>query len=223
MTVLLDAIAGRGYPVSVLYPATTPIYRSLGWELAGGHHRAVIPARTLGAFVPADVTSGPACCPVTSAPPPNGGRTCAARAREGTAGEVVAVIGRVHERARDCGPNTRDAGIMARWLADPDLFAYLAADGFLAYRWHRGHDEILVELGGRRHRPDDPRAVVDRRVAFLDRHLRPRPDRPGVRPMAFLGLAVSCAPLWIEDDTCNRSADSFPPNTLCNELDTRIP
>ena len=56
MTVLLDAIAGRGYPVSVLYPATTPIYRSLGWELAGGHHRAVIPARTLGAFIPADVT-----------------------------------------------------------------------------------------------------------------------------------------------------------------------
>jgi predicted N-acetyltransferase YhbS len=35
MTEVLDAIAGRGYPVSVLYPATTPIYRSLGWELAG--------------------------------------------------------------------------------------------------------------------------------------------------------------------------------------------
>ena len=36
MTALLDAVAERGYPLSALYPATMPIYRSLGWELAGG-------------------------------------------------------------------------------------------------------------------------------------------------------------------------------------------
>ena len=39
MTEALNLIAERGYPLSALYPATTPIYRSLGWELAGGKHR----------------------------------------------------------------------------------------------------------------------------------------------------------------------------------------
>ena len=39
MTELLDVIAERGYPLSALYPATTPIYRSLGWELAGAKHK----------------------------------------------------------------------------------------------------------------------------------------------------------------------------------------
>ncbi len=142
--VLLEAIAARGYPVSVLYPATTPIYRSLGWELAGGHHRAAIPARSLRAFVPPDVTRK------SSGPPgdePAGTEHPAAVRRAGPddAGEVLAVIGRAHERARDCGPNTRDRGTVARWLADPELFAYLAADGFLAYHWHGGHNEIFVE------------------------------------------------------------------------------
>ncbi|MFZ0000318.1 MAG: GNAT family N-acetyltransferase, partial [Trebonia sp.] len=47
MTGLLAAIAARGYPLAALYPATMPIYRSLGWELAGGRYRATIPARSL--------------------------------------------------------------------------------------------------------------------------------------------------------------------------------
>ena len=47
MTALLDAAAERGYPLSALYPATMPIYRSLGWELAGGKYVATVPARSL--------------------------------------------------------------------------------------------------------------------------------------------------------------------------------
>ena len=40
MTALLGEIAARGYPLSALFPATMPLYRSLGWELAGGQgHR----------------------------------------------------------------------------------------------------------------------------------------------------------------------------------------
>jgi predicted acetyltransferase len=35
MTALLATVAERGYPLSALFPATMPIYRSLGWELAG--------------------------------------------------------------------------------------------------------------------------------------------------------------------------------------------
>src|SRR5215469_14001721 len=34
MARLLADIAGRGYPVSALYPATAPLYRSFGWEQA---------------------------------------------------------------------------------------------------------------------------------------------------------------------------------------------
>ena len=48
MTALLDEIAARGYPLSALYPATMPLYRSLGWEL-GRHagyrrHPRAVPA-----------------------------------------------------------------------------------------------------------------------------------------------------------------------------------
>jgi hypothetical protein len=40
---------------------------------------------------------------------------------------------------------------MRRWLtrpgsyADRDRYAYLAPDGFLAYHWRRGHDEVFVD------------------------------------------------------------------------------
>jgi predicted acetyltransferase len=47
MTELLHRIAERGYPLSALYPATMPIYRSLGWELAGGRHKFSVPAGSL--------------------------------------------------------------------------------------------------------------------------------------------------------------------------------
>src|SRR6202035_1344448 len=43
MTELLNLIAARGYPLSALYPATMPIYRSLGWELAGGPDQVSVP------------------------------------------------------------------------------------------------------------------------------------------------------------------------------------
>jgi predicted acetyltransferase len=137
MTAVLEAIAARGYPLSALYPATMPLYRSLGWELAGGMHLAVIPARSLRALAPTDVTGESPAVSLRSAE--------LRRAAPGDAEEVLSVVGRAHELARDCGPLTWDAGTVARWLADPDLYAYLADDGFLAYRWHRGNDEILVE------------------------------------------------------------------------------
>ena len=58
---------------------------------------------------------------------------------------MLAVTGRVHQDLRDCGPNTRDEPTVARWLGDEHRFAYLAPDGFLAYRWQQGNDELLVE------------------------------------------------------------------------------
>ena len=134
MTEMLRVIAGRGYPLSVLYPATAPLYRSLGWELAGAFYRAEIPARSLAALLPAD---GPA----EGQPEPPRLR----RAGPGDAAEVNAIIGAVHESARHCGPATYDEDTIRRWwLTDETLFCYLAADGFLAYGWQEEHRDMWV-------------------------------------------------------------------------------
>jgi predicted acetyltransferase len=134
MTALAALMTERGYPLSVLFPATMPFYRSLGWEIAGHRHEAVLPSRALGSLPRAEVK--------------------AARIRRpgpDDAAEVLEVIGRAHRDARDCGPVTWDEATMRRWLtrpgsyADRGRFAYLAQDGFLAYHWRRGHEEIFVD------------------------------------------------------------------------------
>jgi predicted acetyltransferase len=135
MTALLAEMAAAGYPLSVLYPATMPLYRSLGWEIAGGRHTAVIPGRSLFRIMPPD----PAVAQAES------GLPALRRAGPGDVETVIAVIGRVHEAARDCGPITWDAATVGRWLADPDIYAYLSDDGFLVYRWDHGNTDLVVE------------------------------------------------------------------------------
>jgi len=139
MAALLHEVAARGYPLSALYPATMPLYRSLGWELAGARDTAVISARSLRDLVPPD--------PVIAAVGPGAaaGSPRLRRAAPGDAETVISVIGQVHEAARDCGPITWDAASVADWLADPDLYAYLCEDGFLVYRWRNGNDALFVE------------------------------------------------------------------------------
>ncbi len=63
MAELLTDIAGRGYPVSTLYPSTLGIYRSLGWENAGGLYEASMPSRALAALAASDPVLGPASGP----------------------------------------------------------------------------------------------------------------------------------------------------------------
>ena len=89
MTALAQLMTERGYPLSVLYPATMTIYRSLGWEIAGHRHEVVLPARALSAMARPDM------------------KTVGIR-RPGPddAAEVLEVIGRAHASARDCGPIT---------------------------------------------------------------------------------------------------------------------
>lgn len=133
MKELLNRIAEAGYLVSTLYPTTAPVYRSLGWEFAGGKYETVLPARSLTALVPAgpqpSATSG-----LRRAGPDDGAA-------------VVEVKGRVHAELRQCGPNTRDPSSPALryWLADEDQFSYLADDGFLSYGWAHGTGELEVE------------------------------------------------------------------------------
>jgi predicted acetyltransferase len=141
---LLALIGDRGFHVSVLYPATLALYRSLGWEIAGGLSQVRIPARSLRSLVGPDASlprPAPGTVAAPSAAPDIRLRRCGPR----DASDVLATVGRVHQAVRDCGPNTRDAAAVARWLSDEQRFAYLAPDGFLAYRWQHGHDELLVE------------------------------------------------------------------------------
>ena len=140
MTALLDVAAERGYPLSALYPATMPIYRSLGWELAGGNYTATIPARSLRALVAPDPAAQSADGARAALPPIR-------RAGPGDAAEINAVIGRAHQAARDTGPLTWDEGPTRQWLGDPDLYSYLAGDdGYACYRWGAdGHANLRVE------------------------------------------------------------------------------
>jgi Acetyltransferase (GNAT) domain len=98
-----------------------------------------LPARPLFALAKPDIAAD-------GRPP---GRLC--RPGPDDAAEVLDVIGRAHALARDCGPATHDEATVRRRLTRPgrytgaDRYAYLAPDGFLAYRWQRGHDEVFVE------------------------------------------------------------------------------
>jgi predicted acetyltransferase len=149
MTALLDSVAERGYPLSALYPATMPIYRSLGWELAGGKYEATIPARSLRTLVAPDAAASAVGAgvgrPQTSAPQTSAPQI--RRAGPDDAAEVIAVIGRAHQEARDAGPLTWDEGPTRQWLSRRDLYSYLAGDdGYAAYHWDGdGHANLVVE------------------------------------------------------------------------------
>jgi predicted acetyltransferase len=132
MTGLLAEIEQAGYPLAVLYPATAPLYRSVGWELAGGQYQVCFPARSLRSLLPPQFPAAAA----GSAP---------RRAGPGDAAQVTEVLSRAHQLSGDCGPATFDADWTRRWLDDPDLFAYLAGDGFAAYYWADGTAEIYAE------------------------------------------------------------------------------
>jgi predicted acetyltransferase len=136
MTELLDVIAERGYPLSALYPATTPIYRSLGWELAGAKHKFQIPVRSLHGLVEPDKAARGAGAGHQDVP--------VRRAGPADAATVISVIAESHRAARDAGPLTWDEGPAAQWLGRKDLYSYLAGDdGFAAYRWAGG--DLWVE------------------------------------------------------------------------------
>lgn len=138
MARMLRDVADRGYPVSTLYPATAPLYRSFGWEIAGGKYETVVPARSLATLIGPDES-------VPAGPDPKAQPPALRRATPDDSADIVAVKGLVHASLRHCGPNTREPWELRDWLADPEHFAYLADDGFLSYRWARHADELDVE------------------------------------------------------------------------------
>jgi predicted acetyltransferase len=123
---LIELIGDRGMPLSVLFPATVPVYRKVGYELAGDSHWFTFAADALRTLRGGDAVK-------------------IRRAGPDDAAEVAAVFRRVHAAARDCGPvDNGDAHV--RWeLEDPDVFAYLADDGFITYHWNDDNSELVVE------------------------------------------------------------------------------
>jgi predicted acetyltransferase len=141
MTTVLETAADRGYPLSALFPATMPIYRSLGWELAGGKYQATIPARSLWTLIGPDRDAG-------AAARGGAGGLEVRRAGAEDAARIIGIIGRAHRAARDAGALTWDEGPFRQWLGRADLYSYLAGDeGFAAYRWGGDgpHGQLFVE------------------------------------------------------------------------------
>jgi len=140
MNGLIAEIVERGYPVSALYPATAPLYRSLGWELAGGKYEVNVPMSSLaGLLAPDRAANGLA----------GAGAADLASLRRATAADAAVVaetLGQVYSSQRDRGPATYDPDFIAVWLDEDDHFAYLADDGFLSYHWADGHASVRVEL-----------------------------------------------------------------------------
>jgi predicted acetyltransferase len=140
MTVLLEQMAARGYALSALYPATAPLYRSLGWEMAGGRYEVTIPSRSLRALLPPDPAAAGG-APVGSPPSGEPGFRPAGRADAET---KIEVLGGVYAAGRDCGPATFEEPLTAMALGRGDAYHYLAPDGALGYRWNLAGDELVV-------------------------------------------------------------------------------
>ncbi len=125
MGALLDRVVDLGDAVSVLYPATLPVYRGLGWEFGGGQHRMSVRTDLLRRLGGREV-------PVRRAVPAD-------------AEAIVAIATAVHGRARSSGPLDDGADEVRKSLADDDVFGYVADDGYCRYGWLHG-DLLVHEL-----------------------------------------------------------------------------
>lgn len=125
---LIELIAERGRPLSALYPATSPVYRRVGFEHAGAQHWTTFRAEVLREL--------------------GGDAADAVKVRQAgpdDAAEVVAVLRAVHAAGRDAGPLDNGEAFVRWSLDEPGLFAYLADDGFVAYHWNDDASELVVE------------------------------------------------------------------------------
>ncbi|MEV5754274.1 GNAT family N-acetyltransferase [Actinoallomurus sp. NPDC052308] len=113
-----------GLPLTALYPATAPVYRSAGYEHAGAQHFVTVPAEALRTLATGPVK--------------------VRRAGRDDVPEIVGVLRRLHAEARDNGPIDRGEDWFLDLLDGDDVFAYLAEDGFLAYGWSADGRDLIV-------------------------------------------------------------------------------
>jgi predicted acetyltransferase len=121
----LERARELGYPVSVLYPATVPVYRRLGWELAGVQNRITIESRILR-----DLRGG--------------GRTVR-EAGPDDAARMLEISRLRYAAGRASGPRDETEADLREELADDAFFAYLTDDGFVVYGWE-GQDLVVYEM-----------------------------------------------------------------------------
>ena len=126
MTEILGRAADHGYPLSALYPTTAPPYRAVGFELAGRQHFVTVPAEAVRTIAPAN-------------------RVTVRRVGPDDVADVMATVAGVHAQHLDCGPIEWPSHDVAEWLGEEETFAYLADDGFVAYRWD-GSKTLAVDV-----------------------------------------------------------------------------
>jgi predicted acetyltransferase len=126
MIAILERCRELGFPTSALYPATVPIYRSIGYELAGAQRIATVPAEALRTLA---------------------GRGPYVDVRRPVPGDEQAVtdlISGLHERQRDAGPIEWRPIEWRDEIEDDEYFCYTAHDGFLGYGYEDGIDTLRV-------------------------------------------------------------------------------
>ena len=127
MRAVLQRCADKGYPLTALYPATTVLYRRLGYEFAGNRYKFSFQAadlRTLGGKGTAVRKAGPA-----------------------DADLFLELAGKNHAVRRSSGPLIWPRTEVESWLEDENNFAYVADDGFVVYNWSDGDlavDELMA-------------------------------------------------------------------------------
>jgi predicted acetyltransferase len=124
---VLARSAEKGLPISALYPATTVIYRHLGYEFGGGRYRFTFPAADLRSL--------------------GGKEVDVRRAGPADAGRLLELVAESHTAGRISGPLAWEESKVAEWLGDEDNFGYIADDGFVVYNWDDSDlrvDEIIA-------------------------------------------------------------------------------
>jgi predicted acetyltransferase len=122
---VLQRCVEKGYPLTALYPATTVLYRHLGYEFGGGQYKFSFQAadlRTLG-----------------------GSGTAVRRATVEDVDRLLELAAASNAAKRTSGPLIWPRTEIVSWLEDEDTFAYVAEDGFVVYRWSDG-DLVVDEL-----------------------------------------------------------------------------
>ena len=126
MAAVIERSRELGFPLSALYPATVPVYRGVGYELAGVQRIASISAaalRTLAGRGPYVDVRRPAVADAEA---------------------ITQLIAGLHERNRDCGPIEYRAVEWASDIEDDEYFTYVAEDGFVGYGFEDGGDTLRI-------------------------------------------------------------------------------
>ena len=104
-----------GYPVSALYPATIPVYRGTGWEIAGVWPRYTITTRLLREL--------------------RGERASVREVGPQDAAALLGILRAQYAAASVSGPRDYTVEELADDLGESSVFAYAADDGFVIYGW----------------------------------------------------------------------------------------